>query len=377
MVSEFAWSSALMSGAFSLSIIMDGTLGILTGRFADRLGPRKVLTFCGILAGVGYILISLVNSSWQMYLFYGIIIGTGMAGIFVPVITALSKRFVARRNTINGIVMAGMGIGTFIVAPIANWLISNYQWRMAYVIIGVAFLVIVLVGIQFFTFNSASAGQIRDDKPEAIKPSERPEVKSYSFIGALRTRQLWLVFAMLFCFGFPLVSITVHIVPSVIHLNIPAAEAANVMAVIGFTSILGRISFGAIADRIGSRQTLLLGFIVISLAVFWLIFIRDIRAFYAFAVVWGFCSSGMGTVQVPLAAELFGLKSLGAIFGFCGLGTMIGGSVGPVICGFIFDITGGYSTAFAICSGMALAGIVLNLALSRNRAHAAAMYEGN
>jgi MFS family permease len=365
MVSEFAWSSALMSGAFSLSIVIDGSLGILTGRFADRLGPRKVLTFCGILAGAGYILISLVNSSWQMYLFYGIIVGAGMSGIFVPISTTIPKWY-TRRNTINGIVLAGMGVGTFIVAPMSDWLISVFQWRWSYVIIGAAFIVVIVAATQFFKMSSNPAVRARENRSEVIKGLSKPPARNFTFSEALRTKQLWLVFAMMVCFGFPLVSITVHIVPNIIHLKIPAAEAASVMAVIGLTSIFGRIFFGYIADKIGPRQTLLAGFIAVAAVVFWLIFITDIRGFYAFAAIWGFCSSGMGTVQVPLAAELFGLKSLGAIFGFCGLGTMTGASIGPVVCGYIFDISHGYSIAFGICAGLAVAGIVLNLILSRN-----------
>lgn len=300
-----------------------------------------------------------------MYLFYGVVNGAGMAGIFVPISTTIPKWYAARRNLISGIVLAGMGAGTFIVAPIADWLITNYQWRWAYVVIGAAFIIVIVAATQFFKKSPSPAVTVPDNQSAVIKRLPRPPARNYTFSEALHTKQLWLVFTMMFCFGFPLVSVTVHIVPNIIHLNISAAEGAAVMSISGLTSIVGRVAFGYIGDRIGPRQTFLLGFICIAGAISWLIFIKDIRGFYVFAVIWGFCSSGMATVQVPLAAELFGLKSLGAIFGFCGLGTMTGASVGPVVSGFIFDVFHGYSIAFAICAGLALTGIVLNLILSR------------
>jgi MFS family permease len=367
MISEFDWSAAVISGAFSLSIIMDGGLGILMGRLTDKLGPRKVLLICGSLAGLGYILMSQVTTIWQMYLVYGIIIGVGMSGIFVPVITNLSRWFIVRRNTTNGIVMAGMGVGTLIVSPVAYRLILSYQWQKSYLILGTIFLVIVLVSTQFMRRDPAQVGQIPFNRLSNGKPSLKSEVRNFSLHEAFHTRQLWLVFFMFFCFGFAAMSLSVHIVPHIIDLKISPATAANILAVTGAVTIIGRIVFGAIADKIGGKQAYRLGFIVMVVMTLWLLIIREAWMFYVFAIIWGFASGGMGTIQSPIVAEFFGLKSLGAIFGVCGLGTMLGGSVGPVITGYLFDLKGNYQIAFITLSVLATAGIVINLILTHSK----------
>jgi MFS family permease len=130
LINEFAWSAALLSGAYSLSIVVDGTVGILMGRLTDKLGPRKILTICGLLAGLGFILLSRITTVWQMYLIYGLLIGIGMSGVFVPVISIIPRWFIAKRNTVNGIVLAGMGLGNLAIAPLAYWIISSYAGKL-------------------------------------------------------------------------------------------------------------------------------------------------------------------------------------------------------------------------------------------------------
>lgn len=360
MIEDLAWSAALLSGSYSLSIIMDGTLGILMGRLTDRLGPRKILLICGLVSGVGFMLLSRVTAIWQMYLLYGLFIGGGMAGIFVPFITNLPRWFIARRNTMTGIVMSGMGVGTLIISPVAYWLVSTYDWQTTYIAIGAAFLVIVLISSLFLKKDPAAIGQSPYSRPESSRPLERADVRSYSLKEALHSRQMWLVFLMFFCFGYSMMALIVHIVPHIIHLGISAATAALVMSTIGGVNIAGRLIFGGIADRIGSLQTYALGFIVIASCGFWLLFIREVWMFYVFAVLWGFCAGGMGTVQSTIVADLFGLKSIGSIFGVCGLGVMIGGSLSPVISGYLFDIMGNYQTAFLVCAIFAVLGLILN-----------------
>ncbi len=369
MVTQFGWSAAMLSGAFSLSIMMDGTSGILWGRLTDRLGPKKILLIGGLLAGAGYVLLFWITSIWQMYIIYGVIIGLGMGAIFVPVSTTLPRWFVARRNMSNGIALVGMGVGTLMIAPIAHWLVTTYQWPTSYMIIGIAFLIIVLAAASFTKANPAEVGQKPYTGEAKVQKAPRAAARDFTLSEAVRSRQMWLVFMMFFCFGFASLSLMVHLVPHIININISAATAASVMAAVGAVNVIGRLAFGLIGDKLGSLQTYLLGFCIILGSLIWLIFVRQTWMLYAFAVLWGFSAGGMGSVHTPIIAELFGIKSLGAIFGICGLGVMIGGSVGPVIIGFLFDIQGSYRIALIACAAFAAAGIVLNLWLTQYKKH--------
>ena len=86
LLEEFSWNRAVTSGAFSLSMFIYGVLGIVVGALNDRFGPRVVLTFCSILLGLGYLLMSQISALWQLYLFLGVLIGIGMSGVWVPLL---------------------------------------------------------------------------------------------------------------------------------------------------------------------------------------------------------------------------------------------------------------------------------------------------
>jgi sugar phosphate permease len=136
MLTEFGWTRALISGALSLSMVVQGLLAIVMGGLNDRLGPRIVLTLCGFLLGLGCLLMSQISTLWQIYLFYGLIIGVGMSGVLVPLLSTIARWFIKKRNIMTGIALTGIGLGSLIAPPVAHWLISVYDWRVSYSILG-------------------------------------------------------------------------------------------------------------------------------------------------------------------------------------------------------------------------------------------------
>jgi MFS family permease len=365
ILDQYHWSAALLSGVFSLSIIMDGVSGIFWGQVCDRIGPRLVLIISAVLAGTGYILSGLAQSVWQLYLIYGLMVGIGMGGVFNPVATTIPRWFKARRNTAQGIAVAGLGVGTLIISPIAYWLVSRHSWAYAYAVIGVVFIVIIVIGALFMKLDPAQV----NDKPYS-KTGKNDKVlknaaRDFSLKEAIRTPQIWITICMFFCFGYSMISLSVHLVPHIINIDISAALAATVLSLVGAFNIVGRLLFGAIGDRIGSIQGYALGFAIGFVSLLAMLFMHQAWMFFVFAAFWGLCSGGIGSVQTTVIAELFGLKSLGLIFGFCGLGVMIGGSIGPVVTGYLFDIQGNYIAAFIVCAIFTVMGIVFNYWLRR------------
>ncbi len=131
LLAEFGWTRAATSGAYSLNLVLQGVFGFIAGRLCDRFGPRGVVTICGVLLGVGYLLMSQVQAIWHIYLFFGILISAGTCG-FVPIMSTAVRWFVKRRGLMSGIIMAGTGVGITAVPPLANMLIASYDWRTAY-----------------------------------------------------------------------------------------------------------------------------------------------------------------------------------------------------------------------------------------------------
>ncbi|GAH40189.1 unnamed protein product, partial [marine sediment metagenome] len=158
-------------------------------------------------------------------------------------------------------------------------------------------------------------------------------------------------------------AIMVHIVIHATELEISAASAANILAIIGGVSIAGRIIMGSAGDRIGNKLVITVCFILMSVALLWLLVTKELWMFYLFAVVFGFAYGGWAALISLMVAELFGLSSLGVILGAVTFGLTIGEAIGPTLAGRIFDITSSYQPAFLICVGLSIIAIILALFL--------------
>jgi len=263
----------------------------------------------------------------------------------------------------SGIVLAGTGIGGLIAPPVATWLIYTYDWHTSYMILGSVLLVLVVLSAQLLRRDPIHMGQMPYGGDKEVEQQFKSQAKGLSLREAVYTRQFWMYFATVFCFGFSFVTIAVHIVPHTTDLGISANNAASILATIGGFAIAGRLLLGSAADRIGNRQALIIGFILMSAALFWLVSAREAWAFYLFAAVFGFAQGGMGPSQSPLVATLFGLRSHGLILGVTDLGFLTGSAIGPLLAGYIFDVTDSYQLAFFICAAVSIAGIILLIPL--------------
>jgi len=362
VMSEFGWNRAMTAGAYSLSWFLQGLLAVVMGKLTDRFGPRLVMTLCGTLVGLGYLLTSRIASLAQFYLFFAVV-GIGMGGFNVSLVSTVSRWFVRRRGTMTGIVLAGGGFGSLFTPPIANWLIATYDWRLSYVIIGGLIFVTVLLGAQFLRRDPAVMGQrpLGDDLDEKLDASQDSSQES-----AIYHRQFWMVFATYFAFGFCAYFSLVHLAPHATDRGISASEAARMLSTIGGGVILGRIGMGFLGDRIGNRRALILCFSLMSLGFLFLILVEEMWMLYVFAACIGFTWGG-GTLGPLLLAELFGLRSLGGNVGIINFGYSFGAGLGPFLAGHLFDVTRSYRPAFFMALSVALFALVMSLLLKIRR----------
>ena len=159
----------------------------------------------------------------------------------------------------------------------------------------------------------------------------------------------------------------VHIVPHATDVGISSTVAAGVLAAIGGISMAGRFVTGVAIDRIGNRLSMIICFILLILVLLWLQLTRELWMFYLFAVVYGIAHGGLFTIISPIVAEYFGLRAHGALFGIVFFSSMVGGAMGPVIAGHIFDTTGSYSLAFWTSTAVAAFALLLVLSLRQTR----------
>jgi MFS family permease len=364
LLTEFGWTRAMTAGAFSLSMIISGILGVAMGGLADKYGPRLVVTFCGVFLGSGYILMSRVNALWQLYLFYGVIIGIGVSGIWVPLLSLVAKQFVKSRSLITGIVSSGLGIGGLVAPPLISRLIASNDWRLSYILQGSVILFVMLIGAQFLRQEPDNKDQLTYRQDERKEETIRPEISGFTLGEAIHTPQFWLILPIFLCLGFCGFTIMIHIVPHAIDLQVSPVSAATILATLNGLTVLGNFILGGfIGDKIGNRKIFIIGFILMSATLIWQMTAKEEWTLYVFSVLFGFALGGMGTSESPIIARVFGLRSHGLIFGVLGLGYTIGSSIGPVVIGYIYDSTESYKLAFLVCAISAIIGLVLALIL--------------
>ncbi len=368
VLNEFSWTRAMTSIAFSLSWILQGLFAIFTGRLTDRLGPRRVITLCGLLSGLGYLLMSQVSSIWQLYLFYGVLIGFGVGAAWVPTMSTVTRWFSQKSGMMAGIVLSGSGLGTLIAPPVANWLISiyDYDWRKAYAILGGVVLVGIVLAAQFMKRGPVQVKQHTYDEDEGEMPRATLRAKAFSLKEAICTKQFWVVFTMLFCCASCTFTVIVHIAPHADDLRIPNAAAASMIATLGGVTIVGRVALGSVADKIGNKPVFIIGFILSVAALLMLVPAREAWMLYLAAAIIGF-GWGATAVAPSLTAELFGLDSHGMILEVITLGYTIGAGFSPFAAGYIFDVTDSYQGAFLLFAGIGIVGLILASALKTAR----------
>lgn len=256
----------------------------------------------------------------------------------------------------SGIVMAGIGVGTMVMPPVANWLIYSYGWRTSYIIVGGIVLVFTLLAAQFLKRDPYQVGLVPygDSKVDNEIEAAAQGDSGLSLSSVLRTRQFWLLCVIFLGFMFCVQATMIHIVIYATGLGITPASAANIMIVIGGLTVAGRLVIGTTADRIGNRLTLAVSLALMSLTLFWLATTREIWSLYLFAAIFGFTYGGFAALNSPMVAELFGLRAHGVILGIITFGGTIGGAIGPVVAGYIFDIRESYQLAFLISGTVAV-----------------------
>jgi MFS family permease len=363
MSGDLGWTRAVTSGAVLIFWVIHGFMSIVIGRLNDRFGPRVSMTVCGLLLGAGFLLMSQINAVWQLYLLFGVVIGFGIGGTFVSLASTVARWFVKRRTVMTGIVVAGSGLGQMIIPPLASYFIYSYTWRLAYIILGGISLVVIVVLAQFLRRDPAQKGLRPYGESEVKEQQFKPEPPSSFPREAVKSRQLWLLITMIFCLGYSVSSIMVHIVPHITDLGISPATAAGIFATMGGAGIVGRVVLGAAADRIGNKNVFIIGFALMALISFWLIPVTTVWSIYLFAIVFGVASGGCVASESPLVATLFGLKAHGLLLGFVVCGFSVGAAIGPFVTGYIFDIDSSYRVAFFICAFLAIVGLILSVIL--------------
>ncbi len=362
LLAEFTWSRTTLSGAHSLAFLISGGLGIIVGRLTDRFGPRLLMTGSALFFGSSLLLLSTIQAPWQLYLFYSLIFGIGLSAVDVIALNTTARWFVRRRGVMTGLVKMGTGFGQMLIPFLANIFITALGWRKAYAIIGGMGMILLVLIAQVLRHDPFRMGLFPDNSKTATSESGFKGEET-SFWKLTRGKEFWMIFFANLSACFCLMSIMAHIVPHAIDTGISPKAAASILSTIGGASMVGRFFIGHAIDRMGNRRSMILCFMLLILMLLWLQVSTKLWMFYLFAAIYGFTHGGLFTVISPIVAEYFGIRSHGLLFGVAAFAGTVGGFLGPIFAGSVFDITGNYGMAFWGYVVVAATGLGLILSL--------------
>lgn len=359
LMGDFGWTTAETSLAFTILLVTFAVVMIPAGRLNDKIGPRKTASIGGVLLGLGFFLSSFTTSLPWLYLSYGIISGAGIALAYVTPIATCVKWFPDKKGLVTGLIIAGFGLSSAFLAPLATYLIDTIGWQTAFQALGIAFLLITVGGAQGLKIPPQGwcpAGWQASPLAKALPAQD------YNWKQMLKKKEFWMIWLM-YTFGTTAgLGVIGHVAKFAQETGMEAILAALAVSVLAIFNGLGRIAWGGISDKIGRVKAMTLMFVIEAAVMFLLIGTTGILLFVAVAVV-GFCFGGNLSIFPSTTAELFGTKYYGVNYGFVFTAYGIGGVLGPYLSGYIFDTTASYLWAFQIAGVLCAVAVVISLML--------------
>ena len=335
------WSRQGIAVAAMLNYLGMGVGAFAWGALSDRFGTRAVVLIGGVLMGLGMVLSSQVTTLLQFQLVYGIVVGLAAGSFYAPLTALTTKWFTQHRSLAVALVSAGLSMGSTVMAPLARWLITGYDWRTAMWVIGDLVWLVVLP-LAFFVRNPPRPVVVG---PGAARSAVAPGAE-FTIGQVVRTPQFAAIafthFACCAAHSGPIF----HMVTHAIDRGVPTMAAATVLSAAGLASLTGRIMCGIFADRVGAKRTLVVGLALQAIAIALYLLGDGLAGFYALALIFGFSYGGVMPLYAILVREYFGERIMGAAFGAVSMVATLGMAVGPWVGGALYDAYGTYAWMF-------------------------------
>ena len=342
-----------------------GPVTMIAGGFVtDRLGgPRAVILTGGIMFGAGILLTGFAGTLGQIILTYSLLAGFGLGMAYGCTINNTVKFFPDKRGLVGGIATATYGLSSVLIPPVANALNNSVGVSKSFIILGVAFLVIIIV-CSFFIVKCPADYVPKGFVPKGAGPAGNASGKDKNWKQMLADPVFYIMIVMLVCGAFSGLMITSQASPMAQKITgMSVGMAATAVSVLALFNSAGRIVAGTLSDRFG-RVTVLRGAFILEIIGLGLLFLTGEGStilFMAAVSIIGVCFGALMGVYPGFTADQFGPRNNSVNYGIMFIGFAIAGYFGPTVCGKILGATGTYGTAFIVSAAIALVGIVLTM----------------
>ena len=364
LVNQFGWSISEVTLTFTISIFMLGIAAFFGGLWLNRSGPRIVAITGGALYGLGVYLAGFsANRLWWLYLSFGFIGGIGLGFAYIVPVAVLVKWFPDRRGLITGIAVGGFGAGALITAPVATTLIQKVGVLTTFSYLGVAYLIVTVVA-GLLMRNPPPGWRLEGWRPTASQTSQRAG-HDYTLGQALRTWQWYALWLLLFLNTFAGISVISQEAPIFQELvGVSAVVAASMVGLASIGNALGRVFWAWVSDLLSRRATFVIMF-VMQIVLFWLlpsVSVVALMTILTFVVLMCY-GGGFGTMPA-FAADYFGSKNVGPIYGLMLTAWGVASAVGPLLIAYMRQTTGSYRGALHLIAGVMAVSTLLPILVS-------------
>jgi MFS family permease len=352
LIDEFGWTRAVTSGAMSTVLGISGLVGIMMGWLADKYGARMFLAFGALLGGLGYLLMSDASSLWQLYLYFGVGVGICIGSCYTPISATVSKWFVEKRALALGITLFGIPIGQMLLSPLVAYVIAGYGLRLAYLMLTIVVCISAVPAVILLGRNPPQPTGAIDHSGTKIdrvgdEVGEPMQSREWSAMEAAKTAPFWMLMITGFVLSAGFYFVCAHIVVYATDVGIPVTSAALILTVMSVGGIAGTLLAWSITTRLGNRATLLLLLAAQAVALFSFIWAASLWMFFALAALFGLGYGATTPIRTSMVPQLFGMRSVGTIIGLATFAWAVGGITGPVLAGYVFDLSHSYDMAFS------------------------------
>ncbi len=358
MMKELGWSRATLTSGNAVGKVLVGPLfGFIAGYMIDKYGPRRLMLVGGLFAAISLIGLSITTSLWMFYSFY---IFNALGYVFggpLPCQVLLSRWFDKNRGKAMGIAYLGIGLGGTLVPKLSAALEGNFGWHTA----------IATVGILVFILAFPMALFIKD-APSKLVAANRTDT-SVPIKNILKNRNFYLLALGSMCSIGAIGGIIQHLKLFLRDLQFTQDHAADIMSLVLFSSLAGRVIMGWLADLVRRKYVMILIYLIVASAIPLLLMPDFPGRIYIFAVIFGLGLGGDYMIIPLMAGDLFGVRALGRTMGIILVSDGAIEAVSPVLVGHLYDITKSYTTGFIMLIGFALAGVVIISFLPKTGAH--------
>ena len=347
----FDLSKTVGSSFFSLRCVCMAFSFVFAGRLIDTHDARYLTFFGGLIGALGFFLSSFADNIWELYLTYSVMVGIGDGFLYILPVTIISRWFVKKRALAIGIATAGVPVSGLVINPVATWLIESFGYQQALVCISVLFTAILcsafLIKSRPEDMGLRAYGETSEDAAKETGASDWGAKEAFS------DGSFWLMYVAFFLGFNTFLIIIVNLFNFSIEAGITPLVAAGAPAFIGLGSIFGRIFFsGVMTNILKDVRILFVCYFFQATSIILILSVVDVWSLYLFGFLFGVFYSGWVPMFPTILGKFYGLKSLGSIFGIFGTGFSLAAISGPLISGFLFDMTQSYQKPLIVAAAI-------------------------